>query len=278
MAETNHGPKQYNDLFRMDGKTVVLTGGVGILGQEYGRVLAYSGAELIIADIRQEECDAFANQLSDETGANVTGFAVDLASEVSIVDWSKRILDKRGHIDVLINNAASKADGFFAPLEDYSLTTWNEVMAVNVNAVFLAAREFGPGMVQRGKGSIINVSSIYGVVGPDQRIYEGSWYEELGGAINTPMIYSATKGAVVAMTKYLATYWGPKGVRVNCLTPGGVASGQNEEFEKRYSARVPMGRMADATEMVGAVLYLASDASSYVNGQNIIVDGGWTAW
>lgn len=270
--------RRAGDLFRMDGKVAVVTGGTGILGRGYCRALAESGAEVVIADIDQQACDALATRLADETGAKVRGMAVDLSSEASIVNWAKAILNACGRVDVLMNNAAAKAEGFFAPLEKYSLKTWNDVMAVNVNAVFLAVRELGPGMAQRGQGSIINVSSIYGVVGPDQRIYEGSWYEDLGGAINTPMIYSATKGAVVAMTRYLATYWGPKGVRVNCLTPGGVASGQNEEFDRRYSSRVPMGRMAKADEMIGALLYLASDASSYVNGQNIVVDGGWTAW
>ena len=267
-----------DDLFRLDGKVVVVTGGAGILGRGYCRALAQRGAEVVVADIDQSACDDLAIQLTEQTGAKVRGLAVDLSSEASIVDWSKAILDTHGRVDVLMNNAAAKACGFFAPLENYSLQTWNEVMAVNVNALFLATRELGPGMAERGSGSIINVSSIYGIVGPDQRIYEGSWYEDLGGAINTPMIYAATKGAVVSMTRYLATYWGPKGVRCNCLTPGGVASGQNEEFDKRYSARVPMGRMAKADEMIGALIYLASDASSYVNGQNIIVDGGWTAW
>lgn len=269
---------RYNDLFRMDGKVAVVTGGAGILGRGYCRALAEQGAEVVVADIDQAACDALAATICAETGAKIRGMAVDLSSEDSIVAWAKAILDAHGRVDVLMNNAAAKADGFFAPLESYSLQTWNEVMAVNVNAVFLAARELGPGMVERGSGSIINVASIYGVVAPDQRIYEGSWYEDLGGTINTPMIYSATKGAVVSMTRYLATYWGPKGVRCNSITPGGVASGQNEEFDKKYSARVPMGRMAKADEMIGALIYLASDASSYVNGQNIIVDGGWTAW
>lgn len=268
----------HDDLFRLDGKVVVVTGGAGILGRGYCRALAQRGAEVVVADIDQSACDDLAIQLVEQTGAKVRGLAVDLSSEASIVDWSKAILDTHGRVDVLMNNAAAKASGFFAPLENYSLQTWNEVMAVNVDALFLATRELGPGMAARGSGSIINVASIYGIVGPDQRIYEGSWYEDLGGAINTPMIYAATKGAVVSMTRYLATYWGPKGVRCNCLTPGGVASGQNEEFDKRYSARVPMGRMAKADEMIGALIYLASDASSYVNGQNIIVDGGWTAW
>lgn len=265
-------------IFRLDGKVAVVTGGTGILGRGYCRAMAQSGALVVVADRDQSACDSLAREIEDITGARVIGLAVDLSSEQSIVDWAKKLLDRCGSVDVLMNNAAAKADGFFAPLEKYRLQTWNEVMAVNVNAVFLAVRELGPGMADRGRGSIINVSSIYGVVGPDQRIYEGSWYEDLGGAINTPMIYAATKGAVVSMTRYLATYWGGKGLRVNCVTPGGVASGQNEEFDRRYSERVPMGRMAQANEMIGAVLYLASDASSYVNGQNIIVDGGWTAW
>lgn len=271
-------PHRYDDLFRLDGKVAVVTGGAGILGQGYCRALAQRGAKVVVADINQSACDELAVQLAEQTGANVLGLAVDLSSEASIVDWSKAILDAHGRVDVLMNNAAAKASGFFSPLENYSLKTWKEVMAVNVDAIFLAVRELGPGMAERGSGSIINVASIYGVVGPDQRIYEGSWYEDLGGAINTPMIYAATKGAVISMTRYLATYYGPKGVRCNCLTPGGVASGQNEEFDKNYSARVPMGRMAQADEMVGALIYLASDASSYVNGQNMIVDGGWTAW
>lgn len=267
-----------NGMFRLDGKVAVVTGGTGILGRGYCRAMAQSGAAVVVADLDQEACDRLAREIADETGARVLGLAVDLSSEQAIIDWAKALLDRCGVVDVLMNNAAAKADGFFAPLEKYRLQTWNEVMAVNVNALFLAVRELGPGMADRGCGSIINVSSIYGVVGPDQRIYEGSWYEDLGGSINTPMIYAATKGAVVSITRYLATYWGGKGLRVNCVTPGGVASGQNEEFDRRYSARVPMGRMARADEMIGAVLYLASDASSYVNGQNIIVDGGWTAW
>jgi NAD(P)-dependent dehydrogenase (short-subunit alcohol dehydrogenase family) len=276
MTETiQHG---HDDLFRLDGKVVVVTGGAGILGRGYCRALAQRGADVVVADIDQSVCDDLAIQLSEQTGAKVRGLGVDLSSEAAIVDWAKAILDVHGRVDVLMNNAAAKANGFFAPLENYSLQTWNEVMAVNVNALFLATRELGPGMAERGSGSIINVASIYGIVGPDQRIYEGSWYEDLGGTINTPMIYAATKGAVVSMTRYLATYWGPKGVRCNCLIPGGVASGQNEEFDRRYSARVPMGRMAKSEEMVGALIYLASDASSYVNGQNLIVDGGWTAW
>jgi len=266
------------ELFKLTGKVVVITGGTGILGSNYCLKLAEAGATVVVADIDAACCAEAARAITEATGVEASGCAVDLADEASVKEWARAILEKFGRVDVLVNNAATKSPGFFAPLEKFSVADWNQVMAVNVTGMFLATRELGPSMAERGKGSIINVSSVYGVVGPDQRIYEGSWYEDLGGAINTPMIYSATKGAVVAMTRYLATYWGARGVRTNTLTPGGVSSGQNGVFNEKYSARVPMGRMATADEMVGALIFLASEASSYVNGQNLIVDGGLTAW
>ena len=150
-------------------------------------------------------------------------------------------------------------------------------MSVNIDGMFLVAQSVGIQMVKQDcGGSIIQTSSIYGLAAPDQRIYSGSSY--LGREINTPAVYTTSKAAVIGLTNHLATYWAEKGIRVNTLTPGGVESGQNEEFKRRYSARVPLGRMAIASEMVGALIYLASDASSYVTGQNIIVDGGLNAW
>jgi NAD(P)-dependent dehydrogenase (short-subunit alcohol dehydrogenase family) len=142
--------------------------------------------------------------------------------------------------------------------------------------MFLVAQAIGTRMARRGQGSIIQTASIYGVMAPDQRIYQGSQYN--GRAINTPAVYSASKAGVIGLTRHLATYWSEHGVRVNTLTPGGVASGQNSEFDRRYSARVPLGRMAEADDMVGAAVFLASDASRYVTGQNIVVDGGLSAW
>lgn len=266
------------DRFKLENKVAVVTGGTGILGTLYCQRLAEAGARVVVADLDATKCADLAKQIAQETGIKAEGMAVDLSDETSIKSWAKKIIDVFGTVDILVNNAATKSPHFFAPLESFPLEDWNKVMSVNVTGMFLATRELGPVMAARGRGSIINISSIYGVVGPDQRIYEGSWYEEMGGQINTPLIYSATKGAVISMTKYLATYWGPKGVRTNTLTPGGVSSGQNNVFSEKYSARVPMGRMAEAEEMVGSLLFLASDASSYVNGQNIIVDGGWTAW
>lgn len=262
-------------------KVAVVTGGTGMLGSHYCQALAASGAKVIIADLHQEACEALAKRihLSHPSSPEPVGLAVDLAEEDHIRAWAQRIHEiVPAGADIIVNNAAVKSPNFFEPLESYSLVDWNFVMNVNVTAMFLVVRELGPSMAAKGKGSIINISSIYGLVGPDQRIYEGSWYEELGGPINTPLIYSVSKGAVIAMTRYLATYWGHKGIRTNAITPGGVASGQNTSFTERYSAKVPLGRMAHANELIGALLFLASDASSYVNGHNLIVDGGWTAW
>ena len=277
MKDSRGLPRVYTR-FLLSEKTVVVTGGTGILGRLYCKQLAAAGAQVIIADLDSSKCDRLAEEIVKETGGRAIGISVDLSNEDSVRNWAKMVLNKCEGVDVLVNNAATKSPNFFAPLEDFPLSDWNTVVDVNITGMFLAIRELGPSMVRRGKGSIINVSSIYGVVGPDQRIYEGSWYEEMGGQINTPLVYSVTKGAVVAMTRYLATLWGSKGVRTNTLTPGGVSSGQNGLFQENYSARVPLGRMAEAEEMVGALIFLASDASSYVNGQNIIVDGGLTAW
>ncbi|MED5040779.1 SDR family oxidoreductase [Geobacillus stearothermophilus] len=181
---------------------------------------------------------------------------------------------------MLHNNAAGKSnnlDAFFADFEDYDLNQWKEIMDTNLTSMFLVAKEVGKVMKkQRKGGSIIQTSSIYGILAPDQRIYEGSFY--LGRKINTPAIYSASKAGVIGLTKYLATYWAKDGIRVNAITPGGVESGQNDTFKQNYSNRVPLGRMAQPEEMVGALIYLASDASSYVTGQNIVVDGGLSAW
>jgi NAD(P)-dependent dehydrogenase (short-subunit alcohol dehydrogenase family) len=271
MADSNDSAKPD---FRVDGKVIVVTGGVGILGKVYCRALAESGGTVVVADIDQDACEALVAGLPGEHLAA----PVDLADEQSIVEWSAALNDRFGAVDVLLNNAAARPPNIFAKHHEFPLDDWNQMVAVNMTAPFLTTRELGPAMADRGRGSIINVSSIYGVVGPDQRIYEGSRYEEQGGEIRTPMAYSATKGAVVSMTRYLAAYWGETGLRTNCITPGGVGSGQNSTFTEKYSDRVPMHRMARADEMAGAVLYLASDASSYVNGHNLVIDGGWTAW
>ncbi len=264
------------DRYRMAGKVVVVTGGVGVLGRRFCEGLSSAGARIAVVDIDVGEAESLASALDTDA----SGFACDVSSPDSVRSCVDAIINRFGAIDVLHNNAATKTRdvrAFFAPFEDYSLETWRNVMSVNIDGMFLMAQAVGRHMVERGEGGVIvQTASIYGLVAPDNRIYEGSDY--LGGPINTPAVYAASKAAVVGLTRWLATYWAPARIRVNCLVPGGVSSGQNSVFSERYSSRVPLGRMAEADEIVPALLYLASDASSYVTGQVLAVDGGWTCW
>ena len=264
------------DKFLLSGKVALVTGGAGILGEKFCAGLADAGAKVAVVDLNDIAAQAAAQRL----GENAVGFGCDIADPASVRDCVAAVIARFGAIDILHNNAATKSSdvrAFFTPFEEYSLDTWREVMAVNIDGMFLMAQAVGKHMVARGQGGVvIQTASIYGLVGPDSRIYEGSDY--LGGPINTPAVYAASKAAVVGLTKWLATHWAKHGIRVNCLVPGGVSSGQNGVFSERYAERVPLGRMARADEMVPALLYLASDASSYVTGQVLAVDGGWTAW
>lgn len=265
--------------FRLDGKTAIITGATGILGSQFSHAFAAAGASVVIADMDAGRCETLAKEINEAVGAEAAhAFPVDLSSEASVAEWSASILGKFPTIDILLNNAAAKSPNFFKPIEEFPVTDWNQIMAVNVTGMFLVVRAFGPRLIEQGRGAILNVASIYGVVGPDQRIYDGSYYADLGGAINTPLIYSVTKGAVISFTRHLATTWGHHGIRTNSLSPGGVFSGQNETFERAYSNRVPLGRMGDKEDMVSAALFLASDAAAYINGHNLLVDGGLTAW
>jgi NAD(P)-dependent dehydrogenase (short-subunit alcohol dehydrogenase family) len=270
----------YKALFNLEGKTALVTGGCGILGRHFCAGLAESGADVALLDIQEGVVSEFAAELTETYGIRAHGFVCDVSDPTSVAGVVRQVVDTFGRIDVLHNNAAGKSsdlDAFFAPFEDYSFEQWRQIMAVNLDGMFLMAQAVGKQMVSQGTGgSIIQTSSIYGLIGPDQRIYEGSFY--LGRQINTPAVYSASKAGVIGLTKYLATYWAEKGIRVNAIAPGGAESGQNDEFKRRYSARIPMGRMAQAHEIVGALLYLASDASGYVTGQTIAVDGGLQAW
>ena len=268
-----------SDLFDLAGKVAVVTGGAGLLGQVFCQALATAGANVAIVDLDKKKAAAAAAKINKAAKQKVLAVECDIASPDSVSSMVKEVVNQLGRIDILINNAASKGsnlDQFFAPFENYSLQTWREVMAVNIDGQFLVAQSVGNQMKTQGGGSIIQVASIYGVVAPDQRIYKGSEYN--GRAINTPAVYSVSKAAVLGLTSYLSTYWADSKIRVNTLTPGGIASGQNSEFNNKYSNRVPLGRMGEASELTGALIYLASDASSYVTGQNIIVDGGLSAW
>jgi NAD(P)-dependent dehydrogenase (short-subunit alcohol dehydrogenase family) len=260
---------------RLDGQVALVTGGAGILGAKFCAGFAEAGAQVAVVDLFADR----AGEVAEAIGPAAAGFGCDVSDKDAVAACVAAVIARFGRIDVLANNAATKtADvrDFFAPFETFSLATWRDVMAVNIDGMFLMAQAVGPHMVAAGKGSVIQTASIYGLVGPDSRIYEGSDY--LGGPINTPAVYAASKAAVIGLTKWLATHWAPHGIRVNALVPGGVGSGQNSVFGEKYAARVPMGRMARAEEMVGPMLFLASDAASYVTGQVLAADGGWTAW
>jgi NAD(P)-dependent dehydrogenase (short-subunit alcohol dehydrogenase family) len=260
----------------LSGKVALVTGGAGILGQNFCAGLTKGGARVAVVDL----IDDAARETAARLGEGAMGFSCDVSDADSVKACVAEVAAHFGTIDILLNNAATKtADvrDFFAPFEDYDPAVWREVMSVNIDGMFLMAQATGKVMLAKGNGgAIVQTSSIYGLVGPDSRIYEGSDY--LGGPINTPAVYSASKAAVVGLTKWLATHWAKDGIRVNCLVPGGVGSGQNSVFGDLYAARVPMGRMARADEMVGPMLFLASDAASYVTGQVLAADGGWTAW
>ena len=270
----------YRGLFDLTEKTAVVTGGAGILGQHFCAGLAESGAGVAVVDVQEDKALELAHALRQRYNGRIIGVGCDVSDPASVKEMVGRVVAEFGEINILHNNAAAKSDdldAFFAPFEEYKLDQWRKIMSVNIDGMFLVAQAVGRQMIAQGKGgSVIQTASIYGVMAPDHRIYQGSYY--LDRQINTPAVYSASKAAVIGLTKYLATYWADKNIRVNTLTPGGAESGQNDEFKRRFSERIPMSRMAKAHEMVGALLYLASDASSYVTGQNILVDGGLNAW
>jgi len=270
----------YFNRFSLKGKNAIVTGGAGILGRHFCNALADAGANVAVVDINIVEATKIAKQIIAEYKTDAKAFYCDLTSEESVKQMVRAVVEEFGEINILHNNAAGKSSdlkAFFAPFEDYDLEQWKAIMSTNLDSMFIVAKHVGKVMKEQGKGgSIIQTSSIYGVLGPDNRIYEGSYY--LDRQINTPAIYSASKAGVVGLTKYLATYWAKDGIRVNTITPGGVESGQNDTFKQNYSNRIPLGRMAQPEEMTGTLVYLASDASSYVTGQNILIDGGLSAW
>lgn len=263
--------------FSLEGKTAIVTGALGFLGKYFCAGFSEAGSNLAILDLDQKRCQDFADELAEKYNIQAEGYFCDITQKESVQEMVDSVISKFSTVDILLNNASYRSktpQALHAPFEEYSLEEWQRMMDVNVNGPFLCSQAIGTSMLKHGEGgSIINVASVYGIRGTDHRIYPNAENRS-----NNPASYSTAKGAIVSLTKYLATYWGKSGIRVNSVSPGGVENNQNAEFVMRYSDRVPMGRMAQPEEMVSAVIYLASDASSYVTGQNLIVDGGLTAW
>lgn len=268
---------QVQQLYSIDNKVILITGGTGILGWTYCQAVSEAGAKVVVADLPERRPQERALELVDRFGGEALGIVCDVTREEQVRSLVQAALDRFGKVDVTINNAAGTGEflaghgDVFASFEEYPLPVWEIVLKTNLTGVFLVAREIGKAMKAAGGGSIINVSSIYGVVGPDHRIYEEMPFGSFPG-------YSASKAGVLGLTRWLASYWAKDDIRVNAVTPGGVENNHDQVFVSRYSARTPMGRMADRNELIGIMVFLASDASSYCTGQNFIVDGGWTAW
>jgi NAD(P)-dependent dehydrogenase (short-subunit alcohol dehydrogenase family) len=253
----------------LTGKVVVLTGGAGLLASEFADALSNAGADVVLADIKKEECSRRAERLSKQYHTDSIGVFLDLTNPTSIESMVADVRSKYAEIDVLINNAAYNPQRreFHAPFHEFSL----EIIAVNLTGTFLCTQAVTKHMLEQGHGNVINISSIYGIIGADQRIYGSS-------GINSSVAYAASKGGIVNFTRYLSAYFAGTNIRVNTLTLGGVFNDQDADFITQYSARTHLGRMADKSDYRGAIVYLAADASSYMTGANMIVDGGWTSW
>jgi NAD(P)-dependent dehydrogenase (short-subunit alcohol dehydrogenase family) len=267
--------------FSIEGRVAVVTGALGLLGRHHCAALARAGASVVVTDLDPAGCVELADQLAAAHGRSAIGHGADISVRESVRALRDAVLGRLGSVDVLVNNAAvnEKVEdpGTGAPLtfESYPLEEWERSLRVNVTGTFLCCQAFGAEMARRGRGSIVNIASTYGIVAPDQALYRRADGTQ---AFFKSAAYPTTKGAVLALTRYLAAYWGKRGVRVNALSPGGVENGQDPHFVARYAERTPLGRMADASDYEGAIVYLASDASSYVTGANLVVDGGWTTW
>ena len=270
--------KKSLELFSLKDKVAIITGALGLIGKNHCFALSEAGANIVVCDLDELKCQEFAKSLTTKS----IGIGVNITNKSSIENLKDKTIKEFGKIDILVNNAAIN-DMFENPqaaaeksmFEYYPIDMWQKSLDVNVTGTFLCSQVIGTEMAKAGQGSIINIASTYGIVGPDQSIYKKpdgsqSFYKSPA--------YPATKGAIINFTRFLAAYWGPKGVRVNTLSPGGVENNQDEYFIKNYSDKTMLGSMAAPDDYKGAIVFLASDASSYMTGANLIVDGGWTAW
>lgn len=249
--------------FQLTDKVIVVTGGAGRLGSQFAQAILQHGGKVALLDPTFEAASVFSEREAR--------LKIDITEPQQIQQAIFEIKEQLGDLYGLVNAAAIQPDGFFQSVEEYKWATWRKVMAVNLDGLFLCSQAVGKELATNGRGSIVNISSIYGISGAKSDLYEGL-------AFNTPPSYAATKSAIIGLTRYLATYWGAKNVRVNAISPGGVEDGQSDAFLKRYREQTPMRRMAQKHEINGALIYLLSDASAYVTGHNLVVDGGWTAW
>jgi NAD(P)-dependent dehydrogenase (short-subunit alcohol dehydrogenase family) len=261
-------------LFDLHGRVAIVTGGAGHIGSAIADALAELGASIAIVDLERKSIEDVCSRIGNDRKVEMLAIPVNLEDEMALRTIPSVTIQMFGQIDILVNCAAlvgtSGLDGWAVPLQDQSATSWRRALEVNLTAPFILAQLSADALAKSGNGSIVNVLSIYGLVGPDERIYEGT-------PMGNPAAYGSSKAGLLQLTRHLATTLAPS-VRCNAITPGGVERGQAEPFIERYVARTPLKRMAIEEDFKGAAAFLASDASAYVTGQNIVVDGGWTAW
>jgi NAD(P)-dependent dehydrogenase (short-subunit alcohol dehydrogenase family) len=272
------------ELFSLQDKVIVITGATGLLGRKHAEAVSCYGGTPILLDLSQQAVDDFANELNDKYKIDSIGFAIDITDEKAIENNVKQLIEKFGKIDGLVNNAANNPkveeskEVNFSRLENFPLDIWHDDIAVGLTGAFLCSKHYGFAISKNPNGgSIVNISSDLGLIAPDQRLYKKEDIDEDKQNVK-PVTYSVVKTGLIGLTRYLATYWADKNVRCNAMCPGGVENGQPEGFLREVNARIPMGRMANADEYQGALLWILSDASSYLNGAIIPVDGGRVAW
>jgi len=266
--------KSLKELMNLQGRVALITGGGGHIGAAMCEALAELEAAIVVLDVVQESCTGVIRRVHEMYGVETLPLVIDLSDEKAVRSVPERVLDRFGRLDILVNCAAlggtSELKGWVTPFLEQSADTWRLALEVNLTAPFVLVQVCAEALAASGHGSVINIGSTYGVVGPDMRLYENT-------SMGNPAAYAASKGGLLQLTRWLATVLAPD-VRVNAITPGGVWRDQPEAFHRRYVARTPLKRMASEEDLKGAVAYLASDLSAYVTGHNLVVDGGWTVW
>ena len=273
-----------DELFNLKGKVIVITGAAGLLGYRHAEVVAAYGGSPILVDLSKDEVEKIAAQLSEQYSVNARGFVVDITDESQVQDSAIQLVEQYGKIDGLVNNAANNpkvenaSDRNFSRLENFPLNVWNQDIAVGLTGAFICAKYYGYHISKNDKGGVIvNISSDLGLIAPDQRLYRKRGLPESQQPVK-PITYTVVKTGLIGLTRYLATYWAENNVRCNAMCPGGVENGQAKDFLQEVSSRIPMNRLAQADEYQGTLLWMLSDASSYLNGAIVPVEGGRTAW
>ncbi len=271
------------DKFRLDGRVAVITGGAGLLGIQHAEALAAAGASIVLVDLERAKPANAATRIAEQFKVSAIGLPTDITDLTAVESLRDAVLTQFGRVDILINNAANnpKVEAAshrpWSRLENFPINVWEDDIRVGLTGAFLCARTLGYEMAKRGKGVILNIASDLAVIAPDQRLYRQDGLAEDQQPVK-PVTYSIVKSGLLGLTRYLATYWANSGVRVNAISPGGVFNHQPEVFLNRLHQLIPMGRMANLDEYQGAILFLCSDASSYMTGTNLVVDGGRTCW